>query len=62
MISIPFGSAIFISPSAGLSSVIILLLTLLYFYLGPSRDDAVSFILLHQNLRKTLKMKETNIW
>jgi len=61
MIAVPFGSAIFISPVAGLSSLIILLLTAIYNFVVNVREEAIACILVHQNLRKKLKLPEENI-
>ena len=62
MLAVPLGSAIFISPSAGLTSLMVALLAFLFNQFVIIREDTIAVIVMHQKLRKTLKMKEVNTW
>ena len=62
MLAVPLGSAIFISPSTGLTSLMVALLAFLFNQFVIIREDTIACILMHQKLRKTLKMNEVYTW
>lgn len=57
MVVVPAGAAIYISPEAGLISVILLFFSFLYILYAVSGSEAKAVVLLHSDLKRILKIK-----
>lgn len=57
MIAVPAGAAIYVSPEAGLISIILLVFSCIYFLKEVSGAEAKAVVLLHLELRRMLQIK-----
>ena len=58
MCAVPAGAAVFISPEAGLISIILMALAYIYYLIVVGASEARGTLILHQELKRILKMIE----